>query len=221
MRRKLLLLEGAEDHDWLREHLHSRIRFMTVASVKTLDHAQSAIANDGGDIILTDSHIDDGASTANLVHVLSAYAPGVPILVMTNLAQDDDNLVDVIALGVRHVLYKEELKDNPAKLIGALVDTLRDVTARESAVNTQQRQLQAIREKVWEVSHRVGSMEDSVAAVTSSMDTLTDSLTQRGGLEDRMKQMEERWVLCTRIAIGIGGALGPILAAVFAWLSKR
>ncbi len=214
MKRRLLLVEGSPaDQQWVIDQLKSRFRSLAVTCAPNLDEAHRAIIDYGCDIIVADLKLPDGESPAAIIHALMAFAPGVPIIALTELSRDDDSLLDVITIGVRFILYKEDLQKDYSKLVTAIVDTVRELVTRDASRDNFSERVQALSQKVWDVDNRQNSTDTLLFGLTNSITKLTEVIDKRGGLEDRVKELEKAHTLAIRVLIGAAGAIGTIIAA--------
>ncbi len=226
MKRRLLLVEGNQaDQQWVTDQLKSRFRSLTLTCVQSLDDAHRAIIDYGCDILVTSLKLSDGESPAAIIHALRAFAPGVPIIALTDLVREDESILDVITIGVSHVLYKEDLQKDYSKLTSVIVDTVRSLVTSDTNRDNVNERVTAMAQKVWDIDMRtsqaVGDMKQRqnntdvvLAALTTSIGELTKVIDKRGGLEDRVKELEVSRAFAIKVLIGAAGAIGTILAAV-------
>ncbi len=215
MKRRILLV-GADkaDRTLVIEQLKTRFRALDVVVAETLNAAHRALVDHECHIIITTLNLPDSESPASVIHALAASASNIPIIVLTRLAQNDDALLDVLTIGVRHILYAEDLKTDHGKLVTTIIDTLRDTTIREAhAVNFNVR-MQALSQKVWDVDKRMESTEESLGTLTDSINNLAGIIEKRGGLEDRVVKLEKTHATAIKFGISFAGICGTALAAL-------
>lgn len=226
MKRRLLLVEGNKDDQlWMTEQLTTRFKSLLVTCVHNLDAANQAIVNHGCDIVLTDLSLPDGESPTAIIHVLKAYAPGTPIIALANMSRDDSSILDVTTLGIRDIIFKEDLRRDYAQLVTVIVKTIQDLASRDKLRDNFNDQVQALSHKVWDVDGRIRAMETILGTLTLSIDKMTQAMDKRGGLEDRIKELEKAHALGVRIVIGTVGlmatAMGTGITAVVTWFLKK
>lgn len=215
MKRRLLIVESdSATQAWLTDQLKDRFRSITSTVVSTLDAANHAIIDYGCDLIIADMQLAGTDSPAAVLHSLMAFAPGIPIIAITDLQSEDESLLDVLTVGVRHILFKDDLKTDCSKLVTAVVDTVRELANRDISRDSFGERMQALSQKVWDVDNRMRSTEALLVKLTASIDKLADTIDKRGGLEDRVKELEKAHTLAVRVCIGVVGMIGTVLAAV-------
>ena len=144
-----------------------------------------------------------------IFHVLQAYAPGVPILALAaKITEDDESVTDVLTVGVRHILFKEDLQRDYSRLTSAIIDTIRELTTREANRDVLSERVQALSQKVWDVDGRMQNTESLLGKLTISIDTLALVIDKRGGLEDRVKELEKAHLIAIKVILTLGGVLG-------------
>lgn len=232
MKRRLLLVDGVQtDCEWIAEQVRSRFKSMGIISVCSLNDAHKAIVETGCDIIVAGTGVIDSNSIVTTIHTLQAYALGVPVIVLTDVDhnQDHEAVMDVVATGVRHILYKSEVRQDFGRFIGPLVDTIRHLHTRETSDERCQEQVRSLSRKVWSMDDRVQLLETNVsgqlATVASRLETLTAAVDKRGGLEDRVTNIEKQHGLIKRVAWAVVGffttAIGAIASAVTNLFAER
>ncbi len=84
--------------------------------------------------------------------------------------------------------------------------------------------MQAMSQKLWDVDAKMQTMGNLLHALTASITKLTETIDKRGGLEDRVAELEKNRATAIKVGIGVVSAMGTILAGVlaatFRWLVK-
>lgn len=215
MKRRLLLV-GADkaDRTLVVEQLKTRFRAIDVVVAETLNLAHRALVDHECHIIITSLSLPDAESPASVIHSLAASATSIPIIVLTRLAHNDDSLLDVLTIGVRHILYAEDLKSDQAKLVTTIIETLRETTIRDAHAANFSVRMQALSQKVWDVDKRMESTEESLGTLTTSINNLAGIIEKRGGLEDRVVKLENTHSTAIKFGISFAGICGTALAAL-------
>ena len=226
MKRRLLLIEGDKvEQGWMTEQLRDRFRSIHMTCVASLDDANRVIIDHGCDLIITSLTLQDGESPIAIIHALQAYAQGVPIIALTNTKRDDESLLDVAALGVRHILFKEDLQKDYSRIVSVIIETIKELATREVRHESFTEQVQALSHKVWDIDGRAKAIEMLLGTLTLSVDKFAQTIEKRGGLEDRLKELEDNKSLAVRIVIALAGLIatcgGAGITAIVTYYLKK
>lgn len=215
MKRRILLISSDKaERTLVTTQLQSRFRSLDVFTAETLNKAHQTFIEHGCDIILSSLHLPDGESPPNVAHSLMAMAHAVPVIVLTKLTHTDDDVLDVLTIGVRHVLFCEDLKSEPVTLINAVIEGLREVNTREAQFAGFGERLQMLSQKVYDVDNRMATTEGLLSKLTTSINTLVTSIDKRGGLEDRVVKLENTHATAIKFGLSFVGICGTVIAGL-------
>lgn len=218
VRRKLLLIEPSlDDQRWLVENLGDRFKYLSVTCVQTQAAAHQEMMNQAFDFVVTDLLASgDDARPSAIVHDLIEIAPMTPVLVLTGMSVMGEYMLDVISVGVRHILYKEDVKKDISKLAAAIIETVHDLARRDTLRDTFGERMHAISHKVHDVDGRIGQMEKSLEGIVQSINAMVQVIEKRGGLEDRVKELEANKAAAIKVGLWVAGVAGAVISAVVA-----
>lgn len=214
MRRKLLLIEpNGEDQKWIVESLTARFKYLSVTCARTQTEAHQEMMNQAFDFVVTDLIETGDAQLASVVHDLTEVAPMMPVLVLTDRTTVGECMMDVIAVGVRHILYKDEVRKDSSKLVAAIIETVHDLARRDTLRDTFGERMHAISHKVHDVDGRIGQMEKSLEGLVQSINAMVQVIDKRGGLEDRVQELEVSKAAAVKVGLWVAGVIGAVLSA--------
>jgi ActR/RegA family two-component response regulator len=214
MRRKLLLIEpNLEDQKWLTSNLAERFKYLSVTCVQTQVEAHQEMMNQAFDFVVTDLLSGEDSRHSAIVHDLIEIAPMTPVLVLTEMRVMGEYMLDVISVGVRHILYKEDVRQDIAKLVAAIIETVHDLARRDTLRDTFGERMHAISHKVHDVDKRIVQMEKSLEGIVQSINAMVQVIEKRGGLEDRVKEIEDNKAAAIKIGLWAAGVIGALLSA--------
>lgn len=217
VRRKLLLIEPkVDDQRWLVEQLADRFKYLHVTCVTTQAEAHQEMMTQAFDFVVTDLLASPENKPSAIVHDLIEIAPMTPVLVLTEMTVMGEYMLDVISIGVRHILYKEDVKKDIAKLVAAIIETVHDLARRDTLRDTFGERMHAISHKVHDVDSRIGQMEKSLEGIVQSINAMVQVIEKRGGLEDRVKELEGNKAAAIKVGLWVAGVLGAGLTAIIA-----
>lgn len=222
MKRRLLLIESdPANQNAMMTMLKDRFKSLQLICAKNLDEANRSIIDHGCDLILTNLSLADGESPGAIIHALQSYAQGVPIIALTSMDRDDAAITDVTVIGVRDVLFHEDVLKNPSALVIVLMSALREMGNRETRQDHFTGQVQSLSQKVWDVDGRIRAMETILGTLTLSIDKMTQAIDKRGGLEDRLKELEKAHAFGVKIVITVVSLAGTIITGVVTYIIKN
>lgn len=217
MRRKLLLIEpSVEDQKWLTTNLAERFKYLSVTCVQTQAEAHQEMMNQAFDFVVTDLLAGAENRPSAIVHDLVEIAPMTPVLVLTEMTVMGEYMLDVISIGVRHILYKEDVRKDIAKLVAAIIETVHDLARRDTLRDTFGERMHAISHKVHDVDTRIGQMEKSLEGLVQSINAMVQVIEKRGGLEDRVKELEGNKDAAIKVGLWVAGIAGAVISAIAA-----
>lgn len=221
-RRRVLLVDSMrDDQDWLAASLTARFKYLVVKTVATREEAHQELLDNQYDVIVTDMLITPDPP-GQFVCELLEIAMNTPIIVLTSTASVGDYMLDVISLGVRHILYKEDVRQDIGKLQAVIVDVIHDAARRDAMRDTLSERVTAIARKVGTVDGRIFKIETSIGAIADSIKAMALVVEKRGGLEDRIHDLEQFKGHLTRVGVwvatGLGAAVTAIVGGIFTLL---
>lgn len=214
MRRKLLLIEPAtEDQRWITTKLGERFRYMQVTTVPSIQQAHDELLRESYDFIITDL-MAEPERPADVVYKLVELVPTVPIIVVTEMPIVGEYLLDVISIGVKHILYKADLRQDISKLVSALIETVYDLSRRDAIRDAFGERMQAVTHKIHSIDGHITRIENAIESVANSMVTLMETIEKRGGLEDRVKELENNKATAVKVGLWAAGVMGSIIVGI-------
>ena len=222
MKRQLMLIEAdTTEQVWVTQQLATRFRSLVVHTAVDMNAARSHIVTHGCDIIIVNLRLPRGGSDADVMQELLEFATGIPVIALTWLDAADELLLDVLATGVQHVLYQEDVRKDFTKLGMAIVDVLRDIATRDRWKDDIRERMLVVQQKVWGVDGRLVEVESALKQLTTGIGNMTEAVEKRGGLEDRLQVLERHRDVAVRLGIAILSAAGAVALSILGTLISR
>jgi CheY-like chemotaxis protein len=214
--RRILLVEPNDtDSQWILEHLTVRFKYFNVTRVATLVAAQQALLNQSYDIIVTDLFGDDD-QPVTAVHTLVEITAATPIVVLAATEKLREHMLDVSASGIRYILYKEDVRSDVAKLVAVVIDIVHELGRRDTLRDDVSERMHAVSRKVTDVDGRMRAMEKTLEDIVQSINAMVLVIERRGGLEDRVKELETTKLSAIKIGTWAAGVFGALASAIIA-----
>jgi DNA-binding NarL/FixJ family response regulator len=215
-RRRILLVEPCnDDSQWLLESLTTRFKYFHVTRVHTAAEAHQELINQGYDVIVTDL-FGDNERPFGVVHDLVEITPTTPIVVLAATEKLSEHMLDVTAAGIKHILYKEDVRKDISKLVAAVVEIVHELGRRDTMRDAVSERMHAVSRKVNDVDGRMRAMERTLEGIVQSINAMVQVIEKRGGLEDRVKELENTKTNAIKFGVWAAGALGALASAVIA-----
>lgn len=225
MKRRLLLVEGdTAEQAWLSQCLLHRFRSIDVVTADSLNAAKRVIVEVGCDIIIAGGTVPDSPSPLDTVDSLQKYATGVPIIVVIGAEQARDS-ADVLIVGLKHILFREDLRQDSGRLTAAIVDTIHDLIHNARSQDQLQERFRMLADRLWRlelVTEKKDEANDKVlAAMQTSLDEIHAQLVGDSGLHTRVTSMEKVHKYVGRGLVSVAGAVGTSVLGWVGWLVTR
>lgn len=225
MKRRLLLVESdAAEQAWLTQCLTQRFRSIDVVSADSLSAARQVIVEIGCDIIIAGGVVPDSPNPVDTIISLQSYAAGVPVIVVIDAAKAEGT-ADVLIMGIKHVLFREDLREDPSRLVSAIVATIHDMTHSSQSQDKLQERFRMLAERLWKLEV---AFEQKDEAVDKTLQTIQTSLIEtherligKNGLDARVADMEKVHKYVGRGLVSIAGAIGTSILGWIGWLVAR
>mgnify|MGYP003475325945 CR=1 FL=1 len=214
-RRRMLLLvdQDPADAQWVIDNITARFRNFSVVPVRSVADAHNELITRVYDLVVTDL-LGDEDKPFNTVHDLVAISPTMPIIVLTATALAEEHMLDIVAAGVKHILYKEDVRKDVTRLVSAVIEVIQEVSRSDAIRDSHNERMYAIAKKVHDVDNRARTIEGAINGLVQSVNALVQVVEKRGGLEDRIKDLEDTRQKAVKIGLWAAGVGGSLVAAI-------